>query len=323
MVALGSFMFMTWLISDVFGVEHTYAAAGFEMIGSLVILVLILVPFNTVVYHRRVSEIETISNAIHKVADGDYTYRIPTDNGSQITPVYEAFNKMCSELESVQLLRNDFINNYSHEFKTPIASINGFAKLLLDKDLSMDDQHEFLRIIADESERLSKLATSTILLSKLTSQQIVEDKEVFDLAEQLRQCSIILSKKWLEKKIDFTGDFSSVMYWGNKDILQHLWINLLDNAIKYTPVGGEISVKNYVKDTHILIEFTDSGSGIPEEIIHKMFTPYFKGDKSRSQQGLGLGLAIAKRIVELCKGSITVESEVDKGSTFIVILPRQ
>lgn len=322
LVALGSFMLMTWLIADVFDVEHTYAAAAFELAGTLVVLVLALVPLNTVLYHRRLSEIEVLSQAIRRVSEGNYTSKIPTAGRSQITPVYEAFNKMCAELESVQLLRNDFINGYSHEFKTPIASINGFATLLLEKELPPEKQREFLGIIADESARLSELAASSILFSRLSAQQIVTDKEVYDLGEQLRQCSIILSKKWMEKRIDFSGDICTVMWRGNKDMMQHLWLNLLDNAVKYTPPGGEIRVKNFVKDTHIIVEVSDTGCGIPEETLRRMFVPYFQGDQSRSQQGLGLGLAISRRIAELCGGTISAKSEEGNGTTFTVVLPR-
>lgn len=156
-----------------------------------------------------------------------------------MTPIYED----CAELDSIQILRNDFINSYSHKFKTPIASINGFASLLLEKDISTSEQRQYLEIIVEESARLSKLASNTILLSKLSSQQIVTDTERYDLSEQIRQCSIILSKEWLDKKIEFSGEFQSVMYIGNRELMQHLWLNILGNAVKYTPTGGEISVK--------------------------------------------------------------------------------
>ncbi len=319
--ALCSFMFMTWFVTDFFGVKDTYVAAGYELLGSLVILILILVPSNTVVYRRRAKEVRTLSQAINRVVEGDYSTRIPTDKKNAIGSVYASFNKMCSELESVQILRNDFINNYSHEFKTPIASINGFASLLLEKELPKEEQQQYLEIIIDESARLSKLATNTILLSKLSSQQIVTDVEEYDLSEQLRQCAIILSKKWLEKKIEFNGDFSKIMFMGNREMMQHLWLNLLDNAIKYTPVGGEISVTSVLEKNCAVVSFSDTGEGIGEQSLEYLFNPYFQGDTSHSNQGLGLGLSIVKRIVELCNGTITVQSELSVGSTFTVMLP--
>ena len=320
-VALTSFIFMTWLVTDVFGVKDTYEAAGYELLGSLVVLVLTVAPLNVVIYRIRAKEIITLSNAIKAVASGDFATRISTKKQRQITPIYASFNKMCAELESVQILRNDFINSYSHEFKTPIASINGFASLLLEKEMSPQEQRQYLEIIADESERLSKLATNTLLLSKLSSQHIVTDSEQYDLSEQLRQCSIILSKKWLDKKIEFSGEFPPIMYFGNKEMMQHLWLNLLDNAIKYTPVGGEISAEAHAENSNVIVKITDTGEGISEETLKYLFDPYYQGDSSHSQQGLGLGLSIAKRIVELCDGTITVQSKISVGSTFTVTLP--
>ena len=183
------------------------------------------------------------------------------------------------------------------------------------------EQRQYLEIIVDESARLSKLATNTILLSKLSSQHIVTDSEQYDLSEQLRQCSILLSKKWLDKKIEFSGEFPPTMYFGNKEMMQHLWLNLLDNAIKYTPVGGEISAEVYTENSNIVVKIADTGEGISEETLKYMFEPYFQGDSSHSQQGLGLGLSIAKRIVELCGGTITVQSKIFVGSTFTITLP--
>ena len=322
LAAAAALMLMTWLIRDVIGVEHIYAAAGFELIGVVIVLMALLLPVNIVLYRRRVREIVTLSEAIRRVAGGDFESRIPTEKKTGITPIYENFNLMCDELQSVKILRNDFINNYSHEFKTPIASIKGFAELLLDKQLSPEEQRLYLKIIADESDRLSKLASNTTLLSKLSAQQIVSDVEVYDLGAQLRECSILLYGKWMDKNISFDGeDIPSVVYRGNKAMMQHLWINLLDNSIKYTPENGEIKVSLAEEDGFAVVKIADTGEGISDETKARLFIPYFQGDASHSKEGLGLGLAIVMRIVELCKGSIDVDSVLGEGSTFTVKLP--
>lgn len=321
LTAVGSFMLMTWIIRDLLDVKHIYAAMGLELAGMLGFLTLVLVPMITVLYRRRAREVVTLSEAIRKVAAGDYSTRITEYKRAQIKPIYEDFNKMCAELESVKLLRNDFINSYSHEFKTPIASINGFASLVLEKDLPEDEQKEYLKIIVDESARLSNLATSSILLSKLTSQTIVTDIEEYDLGEQLRECSIILSGTWLKKNMNFDVSLESVMYRGNKEMMQHMWINLLDNAVKYTPEGGKITVLVREENGYAIVEIMDTGEGISKDIQKSLFDPYFQGDSSHSRQGLGLGLSIVKRIVELCKGTISVRSTLGEGSEFKVILP--
>ena len=321
LTAVGSFMLMTWIIRDLLDVKHIYAAMGLELAGMLGFLTLVLVPMITVLYRRRAREVVTLSEAIRKVAAGDYSTRITEYKRAQIKPIYEDFNKMCAELESVKLLRNDFINSYSHEFKTPIASINGFASLVLEKDLPEEEQKKYLKIIVDESSRLSKLATSTILLSKLTAQSIVTDIEEYNLGEQLRECSVILSGKWLQKNMDFDVSLDHVMYSGNKEMMQHLWINLLDNAVKYTPEGGKVTVSVSEENGYAIVKIADTGEGMSKEIQKHLFDPYFQGDSSHSRQGLGLGLSIVKRIVELCKGTITVRSKVGEGSIFTVILP--
>lgn len=320
-VALASFIFMTWLVVDVFGVTNTYAATGYEILGTFIFMVALVSPMDVLLYRSRAKEVIILSEAIKRVASGDYATRIPTKKRKNITPVYASFNKMCDELESVQMLRNDFINSYSHEFKTPIASINGFASLLLEKNLPEEEQKKYLQIIVDESARLSKLATNTILLSKLSSQQIVTGSEQYDLSEQIRQCSIILSPKWMEKKIEFSSNLDSVMFYGNKEMMQHLWLNLLDNAIKYTPNGGEVSVELTNLDDFVLVKIADTGIGMSEETKQYLFDPYYQGDTSHAGQGLGLGLSIAKRIVELCNGTISAESEASVGTTFTVTLP--
>lgn len=319
--AIVSFMFMTWFVTDFFGIKNTYTATGYEAVGTLVIFIFILVPLNTIVYRRRIREIKTLSEAIQKVAGGDYSERILIQRKEQMTPIYENFNKMCAELESVKILRNDFINSYSHEFKTPIASINGFASLLLEKNLSEEERHQYLEIIVEESARLSKLASNTILLSKLSSQQIATDTERYDLSEQIRQCSIILSKEWLDKKIEFSGDFSNVMFIGSKELMQHLWLNIIGNAVKFTPVGGEISIKVMPKPDSVTVEISDTGEGMDNETLKHLFDPYYQGDTSHSGKGLGLGLSICKRVTELCGGTINAESELGTGSRFIVNLP--
>lgn len=168
---------------------------------------------------------------------------------------------MCGELESVQILRNDFINNYSHEFKTPITSINGFASLLLERELPEEERRQYLEIIVEESARLSQLATNTILLSRL------------------------------------------------------------NNAVKYTPDGGRISVEVMPEKEVISVAVSDTGEGMDRKTREHLFEPYFQGDTSRARQGLGLGLSICKRIAELCGGTIRVESEPGKGSCFTVTLP--
>ena len=320
--ALASFTFMTWLVTDVFHVEDTYAAAGYEILGTLIVFIIVMVPINAVLYTKRNRELSTLSDNIKKVAEGDYFVRIQYKPSDSMAAIYEDFNKMCSELGSVQMLRNDFINSYSHEFRTPIASINGFASLLMERKFPEEEQREYLRIIAEESARLSRLATSSILLSKISTQQIITDAEDFDLSEQIRQCSIMLSPAWTEKRIEFSGTFGKCPVHASEELLQHVWINLLDNAVKYTPEGGEISVEVKNDEGNVIVIIADTGKGMDKETISHIFSPYFRGDSNHSSPGLGLGLAIVKRIIDLSNGTISVKSEEGTGTSFTITLPR-
>lgn len=319
--AVGYF-FMTWLVSDVFKVEGTYISASFEVVGTIVFLLLLLVPMSIIFYRSRRKEIRILSEGIQHLAEGDFNYKIPVKKHYSLANVYENFNKMSEELQSVQILRNDFINSYSHEFKTPIASINGFAELLLDKNISDLEREEYLKIIIEETNRLSKLASNTILLSRLSSQQIVSDTEVYDIGEQIRQCAIILSGRWMQNSIEFTCALPTVMYNGNRELMQHLWLNIISNSIDHTPKNGEIAISLQEEKNKIIVNIADSGEGMDEETLKHLFEPYFQGDASHSKKGLGLGLSIVKRIVELCGGDIVVESAIGEGSLFTVTLPK-
>lgn len=319
--ALASNYLMAWIIKDVANVSGTYLSTTYESLGTLIIMILILVPLNTIAYRRRWKEVITLAEHIQTVSDGNYESRIKINKRDPMGPVYEKFNKMCAELASVELLRNDFINSYSHEFKTPIASINGFASLLLDRECTREEEREYLQIIREESERLSNLAKNTILLSKISSQQMITDLESYDLGEQLRQCAIILSAEWLEKNIEFTGEFPHIEYWGNKELMQHLWLNILGNAVKYTPIGGEITAALTREGNLLRVRVTDTGEGMNQETLEHLFDPYYQGDTSHASKGLGLGLAISKKIVVLCDGTIRVKSEPGAGSEFLVELP--
>lgn len=294
----GLYIFMTWLTTEIARIDEVYLRAEFQFLGTLVIALFLLIVIFAVIYRRRKRELTTLSEGIKKVANGDFSAKIDYNKHDSMAHVYRDFNKMSAELESVQVLRKDFINNYSHEFKTPIASINGFASLLLDKELPREDQRAYLKIIQEESERLSNLTSNTILLSKLSSQKIISDTERYNLGEQLRQCAILLSPEWLKKKQTFSGEFPDIDYVGNRELMKHLWINLLSNAVKYTPPGGEIFLGLSRQDNQIVVTVADTGEGMDEKTLAHLFDPYYQGDRSHSNQGLGLGLSIARQITE-------------------------
>ncbi len=274
-----------------------------------------------------IKKVNLLTSAMASVAKGNYNIRLDAKRMAPLKEMSESFNSMAEDLASVETLRTDFINDFSHEFKTPIVSINGFANLLLEENLTEEEQREYLTIIADESARLSNLAQQTMLMSKLDTQVKINESSIksFSLSEQIRRCIILLQDSWASKNINMEIDLDKTSYVGDPTLMEHIWINLLNNAIKFTPENGVIKItltQNASGDNpSIIFKITDSGCGMSQEEIAHIFDKYYQADSSHSGKGLGLGLAICNRVVTLCKGSISVESILDKGTTFTVSLP--
>lgn len=272
--------------------------------------------------------------ATKAVAEGDYSVRVKTermlvDLKEYHSPVNEfedfvdSFNKMAEALGSVEMLRSDFVNTISHEFKTPVVSIRGYAKLLQNPDLSEEQRTEYTNTIIQESLRLSSMSSNILLLSRYEHTEVLTGKTVFSLDEQIRDCIQLQSRAWLEKDIVLSGELESVMFYGNQDILSHIWSNLLSNAIKFTPRGGSISVGLTQRDGAVEIRFSDSGIGMDKEALSHIYEKFYQADTSRQSAGNGLGLSIVRRIVDLCGGEIGVESEPGHGTTFTVTIPAE
>lgn len=262
-----------------------------------------------------------LTKGLDKVANGNFDYRIESNSRNAFNAIYSDFNKMAEELAGVKSLRESFVHDFSHEFKTPIASINGFANLLLEGNVTEEERAQFLKIIADESARLSHLAESTLLMSNLDNLTFIGESAPYRLDNQIRDCVIMLSRRWEEKNIAITSDMDEVTFCGNGGMMQQVWINLLVNAFKFTPSGGEVSVTLKQAGDRIVATVADTGVGMTEEVRARVFDKYFQGDRSRSIEGNGLGLSIVKRICDLHGGEISVASVKGEGSAFTVILP--
>ncbi len=259
-----------------------------------------------------------------KVAKGDFGVRVsPPKKGTIIAELVEGFNSMTQELGSTEMLRNDFINNFSHEFKTPIVSIRGFAKQLSKEDLSEEQKKEYIGIIVTESDRLALMATNILLLTKFENQQIVSDKTNFYLDEQIRKCILLLEKQWTQKKLNLELELSEVEFYSNEEMLSHVWLNILENAIKFTPENGTVTVKCTSDSENITVKIEDTGVGMSDKTRKHIFDKFYQGDSSHKSHGNGLGLPLAKRVVDLCNGKISIKSQAGKGTTFVVKLPRE
>ena len=261
--------------------------------------------------------------ATDRIANGDFKVHIQEtfDKKTDLGILQRSFNHMTRELDGIEMFRNDFINNFSHEFKTPIVSIQGFAHQLKAGGLTPEEEREYIRIIADESDRLAKMATNILLLSKLENQAIVTEKTEFYLDEQIRTCLLLLEKQWSAKGIDLNLDLTEVRYHFNDTMLSHVWMNLLGNAIKFTPHGGTVSCTLKADANRVTVVISDTGCGMDEDTQKHIFEKFYQGDTSHTGDGNGIGLTIVGRILVLCGGSIEVDSQPGRGSSFTVTLP--
>lgn len=230
------------------------------------------------------------------------------------------FNKMVKDLNSIECLQKDFINNISHEIKTPISSIQGFAKLLEADDLSKEERKEYAEIIKEESNRLLYLSTNILKLAKLENQERIMNKTKFNIAEQIRRTISVLEPKWKEKNINFNVNLKELEFLGEKDLIYQVWMNIIENSIKFSKPNGQIDIKMKTENEKIIVEIKDYGIGMKEEETKKIFDRFYQIDKSHTKPGAGLGMTITKRIVELSGGKIEVESKINKSTTFTVTL---
>jgi signal transduction histidine kinase len=270
---------------------------------------------------RAVKPILKLNAATQEVAKGNFDVQVENDIDDEVGQLTKNFNKMTRELRGIQYLRKDFINNVSHEFKTPIASIQGFAKLLQKGNLSEVEKQEYADIIVEETTRLSKLSSNILRLSSLENQEMLEKKTIFSLDEQIRKSILLLEHEWSNKNIDFDIELDEVQYQGDEELLQQVWINLLNNAVKFSNTNSSIAVRLYRTNSAVIVKISDNGIGMSEETMLRIFEKFYQGDKAHSHDGNGLGLSLVKRILDLCNGSIYVESKLCEGSTFTVELP--
>lgn len=267
--------------------------------------------------------ITTLGKAMGQVAKGDYSVRLDTKHVfREIRQIHEDFNRMTQELSSTEILKTEFVSNVSHEFKTPINAIEGYATLLQDTEGQESFlQREYVDKILFNTRRLSKLVGNILLLSKVDNQGIQTKFSIFRLDEQIRQSILALEPKWVEKNNDFDVDLQRIEYRGNENLLMHVWNNLLDNAIKYGPEEGIIRLRLKQDEENVIFTIEDQGEGIPEEARKHIFDRFYQADSSRKSEGNGLGLALVMRILQLSGGNIRMENRTEGGSRFLVSLP--
>ncbi|MBQ2581830.1 MAG: HAMP domain-containing histidine kinase [Ruminococcus sp.] len=311
----------TYYNIESFSNDSLYWIVNFVIILSFIGCIVIGTIITSFVGKTILKPLHEISRATSEVARGNFKVRVRVPDDIEYGMLANNFNKMAVQLSEIETLRGDFISSVSHEFKTPLASIQGFAKLLQDDTISEDDRREYTQVIIDETSRLAKLSTNILKLTKLENQKTIGKKSKFLLDEQIRKIIVMLEPEWSKKNIDLDIDLEEITYIGNEELMAQIWQNIINNAIKFTGVDGNIGVKLYRSEQCIVVKISDDGPCIPDEKRTKIFEKFYQGDHSRSTDGNGLGLALVQRVVELCNGSVWVENTHPTGVCFTVQLP--
>ncbi len=300
------------------------ASPGILSLASLVLVSLVASGLMSVFIGRRIlTPMLKLSNASKEVAHGNFNVSVSDSSKlEEVQTTFRNFNAMVQELNATTTLSNDFIANVSHEFKTPLTAVEGYAMLLQDKELSDAEREEYLDKILYNTHRLSALVENVLILSKLESRPLPEQYAEFRLDEQLRQAVVILEPEWAKKELRLDVQLDEVTIRGCESLLSHVWTNLLTNAIKFSAPGQEISLRLLEQTNCVVVTVADHGCGMDEETCRRCFEKFYQGDTSRRADGNGLGLAMVKRIIELSDGVIEVDSAPHQGSTFRVVLPK-
>jgi signal transduction histidine kinase len=289
--------------------------------GTATLLMLLLAVVRHVSWNR---PMRRLSEAARKIARGDFSVRITplrTDGKKDFVEImFDDFNTMVEELASIEMLKTDFIANVSHEIKTPLALIQGYAAELQNEALAPEQRREYIKTIITSSQKLSGLVSNILKLNKLEHQEIQHTAAVFDPGEQIRRCALSFEDIWEQKNISFDTDMDELTVCYDESMLEIIWNNLIANAVKFTAPGGSITISLKQSEDFAVVRITDSGCGMDEETQKHIFDKFYQGDPSRSQEGNGLGLALVKKVIDITGAKIGVVSKPGEGTTFTIRL---
>ncbi len=312
-VALG----LARLISYVFGIDLNDSPFAYFVICAVCIAAGLAVLINSFF----LKPIDMLSESMKKVSDGDFSIRLKENSKiKEIGELNRSFNSMTAELGTTEVLQSDFVSNVSHEIKTPLNAIEGYATLLQDSDCTEDERIRYTEKILFNTKRLSELVGNVLILSKIESGTVDINEDTFRLDEQIRQSIMLLESKWVEKEIEFDIELDEIVYTGDRNLLLHVWNNIIGNAVKFSPKGGLVTISLEERGEDIRFTVDDCGPGIGETAKKHIFDKFYQEDSSHKQDGNGLGLALVKRIIDMSGGSISAENLPEAGCRFTVVL---
>ncbi|MEK4244144.1 HAMP domain-containing sensor histidine kinase [Psychrobacillus sp. FSL K6-2684] len=292
------------------------------LLGFLLALAVIILVSMLVLAQQLVKPIKQLNDATKHVMEENYRVDLDITRKDELGQLARNFSNMVKQLELNDESRKAFISNVSHDFQSPLLNIQGYADLLKSTDLNMEERESYLQVIEQETKRLSNLTKQLLLLTSLDQSARPVRKSNFRLDEQLKE--VIYKYRWRleEQNIDLSYEMEPVMFYGDADLLENVWDNVLTNAIKYNIANGEISIRVTEDNEYVNISFQDSGIGMEVEEINQIFERFYRIDSSRTKDGSGLGLAIVKEIVDLHSGKVEVTSNGKEGTLFVISLPR-
>ena len=322
MIVSAGVLYGIWLLSVDFGIlQNDSLNLNRLLLWALIISAVISTGIVLVLGNRFIfKSIRELSDASARVARGDYTPRLTIPKEREIGELVENFNHMTEQLGKKETLASDFITSISHEFKTPLVTIRGYAQLL-NENVASEKREQYVAIITKKVDILTDLVTNILELSKLENTNAAIPREWFSLDEQIRKNILFLEPDWGGKQIEMIPELISLPIYGNPELIGEIWQNLLDNAIKFTPRHGRIIVTMETRSGQAFVMFRDTGVGMDEETQAHIFEKFYQGANQSTRKGSGLGLAIIKRILEICDGTITVQSAPGEGTAVRICLP--
>jgi len=310
------------LQSGQLAIESRRTHPGFIVLIVFAISLLITMTVSFFVSRHFLNPIRKISKAMQKISHGDFDVALDdSDAEGEISDLINNFNIMARDLKKIEILKKDFVDNVSHEFKTPISAISGYATLLSDETITAEERKKYTKNLTTSVSALNMLLENILRISQLENDASSLQKNEFSLDEQIRQAVLSLEKAWSDKNLELDIEMDELTVSGYEQFTKHVWINLIGNAIKFSNYGGKIDISLKKHDTYAVFSVTDYGIGIKPEELNKIFDKFYQADNSHSKQGNGLGLALVKKICHLNGYSVSVKSTYGQGSTFQVEIP--